>query len=70
MVPCNEPKAMKIVFDESLLNIVVCPKTHTHLVLDKKNHELISKTAGLAYPIRDGVPILIMDQAREIQDNS
>ncbi len=61
---------MKIVFDESLLNIVVCPKTHTHLVLDKKNYELISKTAGLAYPIRDGVPILIMDQAREIQDNS
>ena len=61
---------MKIVFDENLLKIVVCPKTHTHLVLDKKNHELISKTAGLAYPIRDGVPILIIDQAREVQDNS
>ena len=41
-----------------------------NLVLDKKNHELLSKTAGLAYPIRDGVPILIIDQAREIQDDS
>lgn len=69
MVPCNETKAMKTGFDESLLNIVVCPRTHTHLVLDKQNHELISKTAGLAYPIRDGVPILIIDQAREVQDN-
>ena len=59
---------MKIEFDKSLLKIIVCPKTHTKLVLNEENNELLSTAAGLAYPIRDGVPILLMDQAREIQE--
>ena len=66
----NELKTMKTDFDKSLLTIIVCPKTHTPLVLDKEKGELISKAAGLAYPIKNGVPILIIDQAREIQDKT
>lgn len=55
-------------FDDNLLKIIVCPKTHTKLVLDENKNELISNAAGLAFPIRDGIPILLIDQAREIQE--
>lgn len=61
---------MKIEFDKSLLKIIVCPKTHTKLVLNEENTELLSTAAGLAYPIRDGIPILLIDQARQIQEKS
>jgi len=57
---------MNINFDEKLLKILVCPKTHTKLEFDKKNHELVSSAAGLAYPIRNGIPILLASQARKI----
>ncbi len=70
MVLYNESKIVHLVFDKKLLNIIVCPKTHTKLDLDEDTCELISKAAGLAYPIRDGVPILLIDQAREIQEIS
>ena len=66
----NDVKHMKIEFDKSLLKIIVCPRTHTKLVLNEENNELLSTAAGLAYPIRDGVPILLIDQAREIQEKS
>ena len=59
---------MGMKFDKNLLKIIVCPKTHTKLVLDENENELISKAAGLAFPIRNGIPILLIDQAREIQD--
>ena len=59
---------MGMKFDRNLLEIIVCPKTHTKLVLDENENELISKAAGLAFPIRNGIPILLIDQAREIQD--
>ncbi len=52
--------------DEKLLDILVCPLTKDRLVLDKKNNELISKAAGLAYPIKDGIPIMLPDEARKI----
>ncbi|MEC7380794.1 MAG: Trm112 family protein [Pseudomonadota bacterium] len=52
--------------DEKLLDILVCPLTKDKLVLDKKNNELISKAAGLAYPIKDGIPIMLPDEARKI----
>ena len=55
-------------FDDNLLKIIVCPKTHTKLVLNENKNELISNAAGLAFPIRDGIPILLIDQAREIQE--
>ena len=53
-------------FDESLLDIIVCPLTKEKLILDKKNKELISKKANLAYPIKEGVPILLVEEARKI----
>ena len=59
---------MGMKFDENLLKIIVCPKTHTKLVLDENKNELVSNAAGLAFPIRDGIPILLIDQAREIQE--
>ena len=59
---------MGMKFDKNLLEIIVCPKTHTKLVLDEGRNELISNAAGLAFPIRNGIPILLIDQAREIQE--
>ena len=54
--------------DPKLLEILVCPLTKTKLTYDKKNNELISKVAGLAYPIRDGIPIMLVDEARKLKD--
>jgi hypothetical protein len=53
--------------DGKLLAILVCPMTRTPLRLDKERQELISDVAGLAYPIRDGTPILLIEAARELQ---
>lgn len=52
--------------DPKLLEVLVCPLTKTPLVYDRKAKELISKKAGLAFPVRDGVPILLVDEARKI----
>ena len=52
--------------DRKLLDILVCPITKGPLIYDKKNQELISKAARLAYPIKDGIPIMLEDEAREI----
>ncbi len=52
--------------DEKLLDVLVCPLTKDKLILDKENNELISKAAGLAYPIKDGIPIMLPDEARKI----
>ena len=52
--------------DPKLLEILVCPVTKTVLEWDKNKQELISKKAGLAYPIRDGIPIMLVDEARKI----
>ena len=52
--------------DKDLLEILVCPITKTKLLLDEENEELISKEAKLAYPIRDGIPIMLPDEARKI----
>ena len=52
--------------DKELLEILVCPITKTKLLLDEENGELISKEAKLAYPIRDGIPIMLPDEARKI----
>ena len=50
--------------NQKLLEILVCPKTHSSLVL--QGDELISKDARLAYPIRDGIPIMLIEEAREL----
>lgn len=52
--------------DPKLLDILVCPLTKSTLVYDRKRQELISEQAGLAYPIRDGIPIMLVDEARTL----
>ena len=52
--------------DAKLVEILVCPVTKGPLVYDRERQELVSKSAGLAYPIRDGIPIMLPDEAREI----
>ena len=54
--------------DPKLLELLVCPVTKTRLEYDDANQELISKVAGLAFPIRDGIPIMLMGEARELND--
>ena len=54
--------------DPKLLDILVCPLSKTPLIYDKKANELISKSAGLAFPIRNGVPILLIDEARHLDE--
>jgi uncharacterized protein len=51
-----------------LLALLVCPLTKMPLRYDEAKNELISKTAGLAFPIRDGVPIMLVDEARQLDD--
>ena len=52
--------------DTKLLQILVCPVTKGPLIYDKKAGELISKSASLAYPIRDGIPVMLEDEARKL----
>ncbi|MDF2368916.1 Trm112 family protein [Sneathiella sp.] len=56
--------------DPKLLEILVCPLTKGPLIFDRENNELVSKTASLAYPIRNGIPIMLVDEAREIDETS
>ena len=55
-------------FDLKILDIIVCPVTRQKLTFDEKNNQLISKKAKLAYPIRHGIPILLVDEAIKIKD--
>ena len=55
--------------DPKLLEILVCPMTKTRLEYDREKQELISRAARLAYPIRDGIPIMLADEARELAEN-
>lgn len=54
--------------DPKLLEILVCPLTKGPLQYDREKQELISRNAKLAYPIRDGIPIMLVDEARELAD--
>ena len=54
--------------DPKLLEILVCPVTKSDLEYDSVKNELISKQAGLAYPIRDGIPIMLEEEATKISD--
>ena len=55
--------------DPKLLEILVCPLTKGPLDYDEAAQELISRQAGLAFPIRDGIPILLVDEARELDED-
>ena len=54
--------------DPKLLEVLVCPLTKGPLTYDREAQELISKQARLAYPIRDGIPIMLVDEARTLDD--
>ncbi len=54
--------------DPKLLEILVCPQTRGPLAYDRDKQELVSRRAGLAYPIRDGIPIMLIGEARELTD--
>ena len=56
----------KNIFDESLLDIIVCPVTKEKLILDRENNELLSRKANLAFPIKEGIPILLVEEAWKI----
>jgi uncharacterized protein len=51
--------------DARLLDVLICPLSKTRLIYDRDRQELVCKANGLAYPIRDGVPILLPDEARD-----
>lgn len=55
--------------DPKLLEILVCPLTKETLEYDEAAQELISRKAGLAFPIRDGIPIMLPDEARKLDDD-
>ena len=61
----NEKEMTKEI-DPKLLEILVCPVTKETLIWDKDNQELISKKAGLAYKVKEGIPIMLVDEARKI----
>lgn len=58
---------MSTQIDPKLLDILVCPLTKVPLRYDAATQELISDQAGLAYPIRDGIPVMLVDEARRIE---
>jgi uncharacterized protein YbaR (Trm112 family) len=62
----NQPASHKV--DPKLLEILVCPLTKSTLEYDAAANELISRKAGLAYPVRDGIPIMLPDEARPLND--
>ncbi len=64
-----EPRAATAEVDPKLLEILVCPLTKGPLRYDRARQELISEQAGLAYPIRDGIPIMLADEARRLDDD-
>jgi uncharacterized protein YbaR (Trm112 family) len=53
-------------FDESLLEKLACPLTRTRLRYDAEAQELISDDAGIAYPVRDGTPVMLIEEARQL----
>ena len=54
--------------DPKLLDILVCPITKGPLVYDREKQELLSRSARLAYPIRDGIPVMLEEEARKLTD--
>ena len=54
--------------DDFLLDLLVCPKSGGKLVFDKNSNELICKQSKLVYPIKDGIPIMLIESARELKE--
>ena len=56
----------EVKFDRRMLEALICPRSHATLAYDGEQQELVSRTASLAYPIRNGIPILLVDEARRL----
>jgi len=56
-------------FDPRMLEALVCPVTRSRLEYDAQADELISKAAGLAFPVRSGIPVMLVDEARELKSD-
>lgn len=61
--PPDTPRAE---FDPRMLEALVCPQTHGMLTWDAERQELVSRAAHLAYPVRNGIPVMLADEAREL----
>ena len=61
-----ETAKLGVMIDSKLLEILVCPVTRTALVYHADTNELWAKVSGLAYPVRDGIPVMLEDEAREL----
>ena len=66
-IPPTRPAGDGPGFDRHMLEALVCPVTHAALRYDAAAQELVSDAAGLAFPIRDGIPIMLIDEARQIR---
>ena len=55
-----------VTFDRRMLEALICPRTHATLSYDADRQELVSKSANLAYPIRNGIPVMLIDEARAL----
>ncbi len=55
--------------DPNLLDILVCPVSKAPLIFDERNNELKCKASGLAYPVRDGIPVMLEEEARTMEDD-
>jgi len=62
------PQSYHPAMDTKLLELIVCPITKGRLEFDREKQELISRSARLAYPVRDGIPILLENEARTLSD--
>jgi uncharacterized protein YbaR (Trm112 family) len=67
--PAHPPKDKPAPVDPKLLDLLVCPLTKGPLRYDRARQELVSEQAGLAYPIRDGIPIMLVDEARPLDQD-
>ena len=68
VTPETGPTETAPVFDRRMLEALVCPLTQARLVYDARRQELVSEPAKLAFPIRDGIPIMLVDEARKLND--
>jgi uncharacterized protein YbaR (Trm112 family) len=64
----SETASSATLIDPRLLEVLVCPVTRTALVYDRARGELVSKAAKLAYPVRDGVPVMLPEEARSLDE--
>ena len=61
-------RADPLLFDRRMLEALICPQTQATLSYDVDRQELVSRAAGLAFPIRDGIPVMLVDEARKLDD--